>query len=305
MRWLNFHHLRYFWEVAREGSLVKAAAELRLAPSTISSQIRALEEAVGTPVFQRAGRGLAMTEMGRLVYRYAEEIFSLGSELEDAVEGGPGRRPLQLAVGVADVIPKLVARRLLEPLLRLETSVRLVCREDKPSRLLADLGLGQVDVVLLDAPVGSTGNRRAFSQFLGECGVGLFGSEELCDRYGPSFPSSLDEAPLLVPAEHTALRRLLELWFAERGLRPRIVGEFEDSALMKAFGQSGSGMFPAPLVIGEEVMRQHEVRMVGTLSMLKERFYAVSLERGLHNMGLLSILGVAEGVFGGSGQRSG
>lgn len=290
MEWLNYHHLLYFWLVAREGSLASASATLRLAPSTVSGQIRSLEESLGEKLFARSGRRLVLTEMGRVVFRYAEEIFTLGRELRDAVKGRPMGKPLSLVVGLAGVVPKLVALRLLEPALRLSEPVRLVCREDRPERLLAELAVHDLDVVISDGPVAPSVSIRAFSHLLGECDVVFFATPELAAAHRRRFPKSLDGAPMLLPTENTALRRSLDNWFAARGLRPKVVGEFEDSALIKVFGQQGIGIFPAPSVIADEVRRQYQVRPVGHADQVRERFYAISVERRLKHPAVVAIM---------------
>lgn len=293
MEWLNYNHLLYFWSVAREGSLVKAAAELRLAPSTLSAQIRLLERQLGVRLFSRVGRGLTVSESGKIVFHYAQDIFSLGRELQDTLGGRSVGHATTIVVGVADVLPKLVASRLLEPVLSLGPGTQLVVREDKPARLLAELALHNVDVILSDSPVSSSASVRAFGHLLGECGVTLFAAPKLASALRRGFPRSLHGAPFLLPSENTALRRALELWFAERGIRPRIVGEFEDSALLKVFGQSGHGLFPAATVIQHEVMRQYQVRPVGKLAGVRERFYAISSERRLKEPAVLAITEMA------------
>jgi LysR family transcriptional regulator, transcriptional activator of nhaA len=293
MEWLNFGHLRCFWAVGREGGLTRAAAELRLAPSTLSGQIRLLERQLGVELFTRVGRGLVLSEPGRVVFRYADDLFRLGRELQDALGGRIVGRAATVVVGIADVLPKLVASRLLEPLLRSGRTIQLVCRQDKPARLLAELALHNVDVILSDTPVGSSATVRAFGHLLGECGVTLFGVPKLAAAFRRGFPKSLDSAPLLLPTENTALRRSLEVWFAERGIRPRVVGEFEDSALLKVFGQSGHGLFPAASVIAQEVSRQYQVKVVGDLLGVRERFYAISTERRLKEPGVLGIIEAA------------
>ncbi len=289
MEWLNYHHLLYFWTMARQGSLARASAELRLAQSTISGQIRALEDSLGEKLFARRGRRLVLTEMGRVVFRYAEEIFSLGRELRDAVKGRPVGRPLSLMVGVADVVPKLVARRLLEPALKLPEPVRLICREDKPERLFAELAVHNLDIVLSDAPIDPSIRIRAFNHLLGECGIVFFGTAKLAAAHRRNFPESLDGAPVILPTENTTLRRSLDQWFAARGIRPRVVGEFEDSALLKVFGQVGMGLFPASSIIADEVQRQYQVRPVGRLDEVRERFYAISVERKLKHPAVIAI----------------
>ena len=289
MEWLNYHHLLYFWTMARQGSLARASAELRLAQSTISGQIRALEDSLGEKLLARRGRRLVLTEMGRVVFRYAEEIFSLGRELRDAVKGRPVGRPLSLMVGVADVVPKLVARRLLEPALKLPEPVRLICREDKPERLFAELAVHNLDIVLADAPIDPSIRIRAFNHLLGECGIVFFGTAKLAAAHRRNFPESLDGAPVILPTENTTLRRSLDQWFAARGIRPRVVGEFEDSALLMVFGQVGMGLFPASSVIADEVQRQYQVRPVGRLDEVRERFYAISVERKLKHPAVIAI----------------
>lgn len=289
MEWLNYHHLLYFWLVVREGGLAPASARLRLAQSTVSAQVHSFEHALGEKLFTRRGRRLVLTEVGQLVYRYADEIFSLGQELQDAIKGRPVGRPLRLVVGIADVVPKLVARRLLEPALNLSEPIQLVCREDKPERLLAELATHDVDVVLADAPIPPSTHVRAFNHLLGECGVVFFATAKLAAGRRSEFPESLDGAPLLLPTPNTVLRRALDQWFAKLGVRPNIVAEFEDSALLKVFGQTGQGIFPAPAVIANEVQRQYNVRIVGRTDEVRERFYAISLERRLKHPAVVAI----------------
>ena len=289
MEWLNYHHLLYFWVMAKEGSLARASAELRLAQSTVSGQIRSLEDTLGEQLFVKSGRRLVLTETGHVVFRYAEEIFTLGRELQNAVKGRPVSRPLKLVVGIADVVPKLVALRLLEPALKLSEPVHLVCREDRPEPLLAELAVHNLDLVLSDAPVGPSIRIRAFSHLLGECGVVFFATKDLAAAHRRKFPKSLDGAPMLLPTENTTLRRSLDQWFAARGLRPKVVGEFEDAALLKVFGQTGLGIFPATSVIADEVQRQYQVRPVGRAHEIRERFYAVSIERKLKHPAVVAI----------------
>lgn len=289
MDWLNYHHLLYFWLVAREGGIGPAAAKLRLAHPTISGQVRALEDALGEKLFTKQGRRLVLTDMGRVVYRYADEIFTLGQELVDTMKGRPTGKPLRLVVGIADVMPKLIVRRLLEPARGLPEAVHLVCREDKPAHLLAELSLHALDVVLTDAPVGAESHVRAFNHLLGECGVTFFGTRALAARYRRGFPRSLDGAPMLLPTDNTILRRSLEQWLDKQGMRPQVVAEFEDSALLKAFGQDGAGLFAAPTVIEAEIRRQYGVQVIGRVDAVKERFYAITVERRLKHPAVVAI----------------
>lgn len=293
MDWLNYHHLYYFWTVAREGSIAKASATLHLAQPTISAQIRALEESLGQPLFSRVGRGLALTDVGHTVLRYADEIFTLGRELTDVVKGRPAGRALRLIVGVADVLPKFIAYRLLEPALRLDTPVILECREDTPDRLLQELSVHGVDLVLSDAPLGSHVRVRAYSHLLGECGVTFFGAPALAASLRRRFPASLDGAPMLLPGTGASLRRPLQQWLEAQQVQPQVVGEFEDSALMKVFGQAGAGFFVAPTAIEQEVRRQYGVKIIGRTNDLRERFYAISVERRIKHPAVAAICEIA------------
>lgn len=289
MEWLNYHHLLYFWTVAREGSLVAAGKALKLSHPTLSAQIRALESRLDEKLFTRAGRGLVLTEMGRVVYRYADEIFSLGREMLDTVNGRSGGRPLRLDVGVADVVPKLVVRRLLQPALSGPEPVRLVCHEGRYEKLLADLTLHTLDLVIADAPLPPGSGVRAFHHLLGETSVSFFATKPLAARHRRGFPRSLDGAPLLLPLEGSPLRRSLNQWFDRHGVAPRVVAEFEDSALLKVFGTDGVGIFPAPTVLEADVARQYGVQVVGRVPEVRERFYAISVERKLKNPAVVAI----------------
>lgn len=286
---LNYHHLRYFWAVAREGSVTRASERLHISQPTVSAQIRELEAALGEKLLARSGRGVVLTEVGRLAYRYADEIFGIGRELTEALKGRPTGRPLKLSVGIADVVPKLVAYLVLEPALRLPEAVELECFEDKPERLLAELAVHGLDVVLSDAPVPAGVKVKAYSHLLGECGVALYAAPALAARLRGRFPAVLDGAPLLLPTANTSLRRALDVWLEQRGLEPRVVGEFEDSALLKVFGQAGVGLFAAPAAIESEVRRQYGVRRIGALEGVSERFYAISAERRLKHPAVLAI----------------
>lgn len=289
MQWINYHHLLYFWVVAKEGTIAAACKELNLAQPTISAQLRVLEESLGQKLFTRVGRNLALTETGRLVYRHADEIFSLGRDLMDTLKGRPTGRPLRLNVGVADVLPKLVAYRLLEPALQLPEPVQLVCHEGSPAELLTRLATYELDLVLSDSPIGPGVKVRAFSHLLGECGVSIFGTKELAAKYRRRFPKSLDGAPFIIPTANTALRRALERWFDSEDIRPSVSGEFEDSALLKVFGQAGVGLFSSPTVIEKEVQRQYSVKVVGRLESVRERFYAISVEKKVKHPAVLAI----------------
>ena len=293
MEWLNYHHLFYFWAIIHEGSVTAACKLLRLAPSTVSAQVGKLEEALGGKLFRRVGRGMEPTDLGLLVFRYADEIFSLGREMMDTVRGRPVAGPLSLKVGVVDVLPKLIARKLLEPALNLPEQVHLVCYENKEERLLAELALHNLDIVLSDSPVRRGLSIKAYSHLLGECGVTFFAIKNLANPFRPGFPKSLDKAPMLLPLEMTALREAMERWFESLNIRPAIVGEFEDSALLKVFGQNGDGIFAAPSVIEKEVQYQYNVQVVGRTNAVRERFYAISFERIIKHPVVTAISDVA------------
>lgn len=289
MRGLNYNHLYYFWTVAKEKGIAAAGQVLHLTPQTISGQLHLLEEALGMRLFARTGRNLVLTDVGRLVFNYADEIFRLGAEMEDVLQGRVGGGALEFAVGIVDVVPKMVAYRLLEPALSLDAPVRIVCREGKLDQLLAEIAVHRLDMILADTPISPSANVRAFNHQLGECGVTFFAARERAARYRERFPESLAEAPMLLPATNTALRGALMQWLDQRNIRPRIVGEFEDSALMTAFGQAGVGVFIAPSVIEDDILRSAEVEAVGRSEQVKERFYAISAERRLRHPAVVAV----------------
>ncbi len=282
MEWMNYHHLLYFWTVAREGSIARACEQLRLAQPTISGQLRQFEESLNEKLFVRVGRGLALTEVGQVVYRYADEIFGIGRELQDVLKGRPrGGRPIRLMVGISDVVPKLIAYRILQPVLGMAESIQLICNENRPERLLADLAAHELDVVLSDEPLTTGAHVKAYNHLLGSCGVSLFAAPSLAVQYKKDFPACLDNAPFLLPMESSSLRRGLEQWFESQKIRPRLVGEFQDSALMKTFGQGGAGIFAAPSAIEKEVQQHYHVKLVGRVDSILERYYVISIERKL------------------------
>lgn len=297
MEWLNYHHLLYFWVTAREGGLGPASKVLRLARPTLSGQIHALEERLGEKLFERSGRRLVLTDVGRVVYRYADEIFTLGRELLDTVAGRATGGQARLDVGIVDVVTKLVVRRLLEPALRMPEPVRLVCHEDSHERLLSQLATHEVDLVISDAPVPPGSGVRAFNHLLGECGVTFFAHHRL-SLLRRGFPASLNDQPMLVPTEGTPLRRALDAWLDRQQVRPRIVGEFEDSALLKVFGADGVGVFVAPTAVERQVRTQYRVEVIGHADEIRERFYVITAERRIRNPAVLAITDAArENVF--------
>jgi LysR family transcriptional activator of nhaA len=289
MDWLNYHHLLYFWVVAREGSVAKACKQLHLAQPTISGQIRSLEKSLKTALFERSGRNIVLTDAGRTVYRYADEIFSLGRELQETLRSRPTGRAVRFVVGVVDALPKLVVHRLLEPALRLPEEVHVTCIDGTPDQLMAQLTLHELDLVLSDIPSNPRLGIRVFNHVLGECGVTFFGKEALAKQYGKGFPESLHGAPFLMPANNAALRRSLDQWFDARDIRPKIRGEFSDSALLKAFGQFGDGLFAVHSAIEDDVKRMYRVEVVGREESIRETFYAVSVEKRLKHPAVVAI----------------
>jgi len=289
MEWLNYHHLLYFWTVARTGSITKAAKELLLAPPTISAQVSRLEDSLGEKLFARSGRRLILTEVGEVVFRYAQDIFSLGRELRDALKGFPTSHPMRLVVGVADVLPKGVIYRLVEPALQLGLPVHLVCREDPFDRLLALLALQEVDLVLSDAPIGPEIKIRAFNHLLGECGITFLGPHGLPAAYRQRFPLSLHGAPMLLPTDNTAIRRSLDEWFDSNGIQPQIAGEFEDDALLREFAKAGAGLFPTPSVFERDLLRSYNFQRIGRTQAVRARFYAISIERKIKHPAVVAI----------------
>ncbi|MFN4257775.1 MAG: transcriptional activator NhaR [Gemmataceae bacterium] len=293
VNWLNYHHLLYFWTVAREGSIARACTLLHLTQPTISGQLSTLEKSVGAKLFHRAGRNLVLTETGKVVYQYADEIFALGRELQDTLKGRPAGRPLRLLVGTTAALPKTVVYRLLEPALQLPEPVRIVYDEGKPDYLLAQLAVNALDIVLSDVPASPLLKVRAFNHLLGECGVSFMSTAQLAARHRRGFPRSLHGAPLLLPGENTALRRALDQWLETEDIQPRIEGEFADSAVIKVFGASGMGIFAIPSVVEEEVQRQYHVCVIGRVPSIRERFYVISAERRLKHPAVVALTDAA------------
>jgi len=286
---INYKHLHYFWVVAKEGGIARASERLHLTPQTISGQLSLLEENLGEALFNRVGRNLELTETGRLTLSYAEEIFALGGELEEVVRNLPHGRPLVFKVGVADVVPKSIAYRLLAPALQLPEPVRIVCRENNLEALLAELALHKIDLVIADSPIPHDINVRGFNHQLGECGISFFAAPQLAQTVSEDFPQSLRGAPILLPGEMTVAQSRLLKWFDKLHIHPRIVGEFDDSALMKAFGQAGVGIFIAPTPIAAEVEKQYGVVVIGQTDEVREQFYAISVERKITHPAVAAI----------------
>jgi LysR family transcriptional activator of nhaA len=293
MEWLNYHHLLYFWVVAKEGSIARAGRELHLAHPTVSGQIHRLEEVLGEKLFTRRGRSLVLTEAGRVAFRYAEEIFSLGQEFVDTLQGR-GSKPIRLVVGISDVLAKSIVHRILEPAFRLPEEIRIICREDRSTQaFMGDLAVHEVDVVLADAPAPPDSPVQTFSHPLGECGCMFFAAPELARPLKRGFPHSLDGTPFLLPGAGSTLRRVLEEWFDALEIRPRVVAELDDAALAKVLGEAGLGVFTAPDVVEKEVLRRYRVERIAHVEDLRQRFYAISVERRIKNPAVIAICEIA------------
>ena len=289
MRHLNYNHLLYFWTVAREGSVARAAESLNLTPQTISGQLKVLEDTIGEPLFQRVGRGLAITETGRVVEQYADEIFTLGSELTQRIKSKQPGAPTAFNVGIVNSIPKLIAYKILEPALNLDEHIKMVCFESDLDSLLGDLAVHKLDLVLSDRSIPTGLNVKAYSHELGSSGLSFFGSESLCEEYEGEFPQLLDNAPVLLPLNDHVIRRSLDDWFESVAVSPNVIAEFDDSALLKAFGEGGRGFFPAPTAMTRQVEAMYHVKAIGKISEVNERFFVISPERKLKHPAVVAI----------------
>lgn len=286
---MNLKHLRYFWTVAQVGGVSRAAEQLNLTPQTISGQIRHLEEDLGTTLFRPAGRGLELTEAGRQVLSYADEILHLSGELKQALSARQKQPISVLRIGITDVVPKSSAYRLLAPVGKLPEPVRLVCREGSIDILLAELALHRIDMVVADRPMPSGLAVRGHSHKLGESALAFFGAESLCDQHR-TFPQCLNDAPLLLPGVHAAVRGHIDRWLNDQHLSPRLMGEFDDGALMKAFGQAGAGFFPGPAVLADEICSRYNVRCIGQVESIREGFWLITAERRISHPAIVTII---------------
>ncbi|MGB5397579.1 MAG: transcriptional activator NhaR [Gammaproteobacteria bacterium] len=286
---LNLKHLRYFWSVASNGSIARASESLHVTPQTISGQLRELEAQTNAKLFQKSGRNLVLTDTGRVVFSYADEMFRLSEELKDVLDGRTPGSAMTLTVGVAMVVPKLLAYRVLTPVLAMPEPVRLVCLEASLSDLLADLSVHKLDLVLADSPLSPTLNIRAYNHLLGESGISFFATQKMARKVAARFPHSLHDAPMLMPTASSALRRMLQQWFERQGIKPVVVAEFEDRALMKAFGEANAGIFTSPTAVEDDVIAKYGVRVIGRTDDIKERFYAISAERHIKHPAVSAI----------------
>jgi LysR family transcriptional regulator, transcriptional activator of nhaA len=297
MEWLNYHHLRYFWTVAKEGSLARAAAKLHVSQPSISEQIRELESAFGEKLFRREGRNNKLTDAGQVVFGYAEEIFALGRELMNAVKQRPGTRELRFYVGVADSFPKLVTNEILKPVFAMPQTVHVICREGKMEDLLAQLAAHRLDIVLADEPASSSANFKTFNHPLGESGTTFCAEKKLAAKLKRGFPKSLHDAPALLPAENTPFRRTLETWFRERRLQPRVVAEFEDLALMKVMAAEGRGFIAVPSMASRDAVEHYGFQILGEAANCRVSFHAITAERRIHHPAASAITAAAKGLL--------
>jgi LysR family transcriptional activator of nhaA len=300
---LNLRHLYFFWVVAKEGGVTRAAERLGLAVQTISTQLALLEQSVGKSLLAPQGRRLVPTEAGRVALGYADQIFLLGEQMQDALRATDTVK-MRLTVGISDSLPKLIACRLLEATQAMQTQVKLVCFEDEFEALLADLALHKLDVVLTDRAVPAGASLRVFSHLLGESAMQLFGVPKLAERYREGFPASLNGAPLLLPTRNNALRGRIDEWLVRHGVLADVVGEFEDNAMLNTFGRNGLGLFFAPSALESDILDQFGALLVGDVPELREQFYAISTERKIVHPAVEAILAaVHKGLFAAAGRE--
>jgi len=297
VRRLNYQHLQYFWAIARTGSLTRACEELALSPPTVSAQLRVLEARLGEKLLVKSGRALVLTEAGRLVYSYADQIFGLGRDLLQTLEQRPSERPLRLVVGIDDVLPKEIAHRILKSTFSLPRPVRLVCREGTLEELVADLAIHKVDVVLSDSPATLSLNVRAYSHSLGRCDTIWMATPALARTLTPGFPHSLDGVPVLLPTDDTAIRRSLDLWLQRHNVRPTMIGEFEDYAMLREFARAGHGFAPVLSVLEKQFQLEHGLTRVGAADGVEAEFYAISVERKIRNPAIAAMTENAGAAF--------
>jgi len=295
---MNYKHLHYFWAAAKAGGVVRAGQQLAISPQTLSGQIKLLEDRLGCALFRKAGRGLELTDEGHLAVGYADQIFALGAELEARIGKTSGASAaLDFRVGLSDSVPKSIAYRLLEPALAAAANVRLICHEGKLTDLLGQLAVQRLDLVLADEPLGRQAGMKAFNHALGSTSMSFFATPELKRSLKGTFPQCLDDAPMLLPGNASAMRQRFDLWLASRKIRPRIIGEFDDAALMKAFGGEGRGVFMTPAVLESETAAQYGVRVVGRSDELVEEFHAISTERRITHPCVAAITSSARDQF--------
>jgi len=289
VEWLNCHHLRYFWTVARKGGVRKAAEELHVSQPSISAQLRLLEESLGQKLFRRSGRNLVLTETGQLVLNYADEIFSAGRELMNAVKQRPGKHPVRVNIGLTDAFPKLIAFQILRAAFRSEAAVHMICREGEIGPLVSHLQAHRLDIVLADEPASSALKAKTFNHRLGRSGVTFCAVPSLAAKLRRNFPQSLDGAPALLPTQNMGMRAALETWFDSKAIRPRLVGEFEDSALMEVCSTGGRGFTAVHTVVDRAALKHFGLRVIARVDECGTDFYAITAERRVKHPAAVAI----------------
>lgn len=298
MKNLNYNHLRYFWMVGKTGSIARASEQLYLSPQSISVQLGDLENSLGVQLLRKIGRGLELTDMGRRVFSYADEIFSLGNELLEVTQNQEIRKSIPFRIGITDSVAKSVAYRVIEPVLHIDESIRLICKEGKMADLLAEMSVNHLDLVIADRPMPSNLNVRAYNHLLGESALAIFASKNLLSKHQEMpFPDLLHNGPFLMQGEDFAFQKKLLAWMESNKIYPNIIGEFDDSALLKSFGQAGAGFFASPDAIADDICRQYEVEKIGNIDAVTEQLYAITTERRLTHPAVISIVKATEQVF--------
>ncbi|GAA5315538.1 MAG: transcriptional activator NhaR [Candidatus Pelagadaptatus aseana] len=294
---LNYNHLRYFYAVATEGSIVKASESLHVSPQTISGQVSVFEDYLGVSLFDRKGKRLVLNSMGKVVFSYAEDIFALGTELQQCIKHQGAEQAFEFCAGVIDVIPKTLAVQILEKSFELEGDTKLLCREGDFGSLLSELALNKLDFILSDRPLTPGVAIKAYSHFLGECGLSFYAAPDTAELLRVDFPESLNQCPFLICGDKSSQKINLQAWFDRENIAPNIVGEFDDSAMMKYFGQSGYGVFCTPEIIEDHVTQQYGVEVIGRTREVTERFYAISPERKVKHPGVKLLIDTAQQKF--------
>ncbi len=297
MNWINYHHLYYFWLTAKNGSIASASKELKLARPTVSAQIQTLQDTFGQKLFEKSGRNIKMTKFGKDVFYYADEIFSTGQKLKDFVQSMPEQRPQELTIGISDIVPKLISYNLIAPIMMQFPKLKIVCLEGNSSKLVADLAVHNIDAIISDMPVGGDADVRIFHHKLGECAIAFFCRSEVCGKNPVDFPACLNQLPLLLPSRRTSIRRAINLWMENKKVFPRIVGEFDDSALMKVFGENQEGAFVAPTSLKKMLLAKKNMVCLGEIGNVKETFYLASTRKRLQSKYLKTLVESANRSF--------
>ncbi len=290
MEWLNYHHVYYFWLVAKEQSVTKAASILKVSQPTVSAQLKNLEDFLGEKLFDRVGKKIFLTDQGKITFRFADEIFSLGKEMLQTLRGQSVSRPVKFSIGIAEVIPKLIVHQLLQPIFALDKNYEIHCFEGAPEKLLMDLSFFNLDLVILDTEAPAMLKNKFHSHLFGSSSISCFAGKKLTQSLKKqAFPKCLNEAPMLLPTKHSTIRQELEAWLFKQKIKAKLVGEFQDTALMKVFGQDSIGFFFGPSVIEKDICRQYKVEVLGRIHSIKEKFFAISAKRKIIHPASLAV----------------